>query len=66
MLDVVDIAKAHEAANRKEATMESSIVDAMGRYFGGETGRTRDEMEYAIVNSILRYFEEKNGGQDRK
>jgi hypothetical protein len=66
MLDVVDIAKAHEAANREEATMETSIVDAMSRYFGGETGRARDDMEYAIVNSIMRYFEEKDGQPDRK
>jgi hypothetical protein len=66
MLDVMDIGKEHEAATGNEAAMESNIVDAMDRYFGGKTGRARDDMEYAIVNSILRYFEERNGGQDRE
>ena len=66
MLDVMDIGKEHEAATSNEAAMESNIVHAMGRYFGGETGRSRDDMEYAIVNSIIRYFEKKDGAPDRE
>jgi len=66
MLDVMDIGKEHEAATRNEAVMESNIVHAMGRYFDSETGRSRDDLEYAIVNSIIRYFEKKDGAPNRK
>ena len=41
------------------ATMESSIVDTMRRYFQNDTGKTKGDLEYTIINSVKRYFEGK-------
>ena len=39
--------------------MESSIVDTMRRYFQNDTGKSKGDLEYTIINSVQRYFEGK-------
>lgn len=43
----------------RQAHMESNIVDTMRRYFQNDTGKTKGDLEYAILNSVKRYFEGK-------
>jgi hypothetical protein len=37
--------------------MESSIKDTMRRYFQSDSGKPRQDVEYAIIASMERYFE---------
>jgi hypothetical protein len=39
--------------------MESNIVDTMRRYFQNDTGKSKGDLEYTIINSVKRYFEGK-------
>ncbi|MGE5789659.1 MAG: hypothetical protein ACM33C_02225 [Syntrophaceae bacterium] len=48
-----------EIRNEKRSTMESNIVDTMRRYFQNDTGKTKGDLEYTIINSVKRYFEGK-------
>ena len=41
----------------KNSDMESSIKDTMRRYFQTDSGRPRQNLEYAIMASMKRYFE---------
>ena len=49
----------NEIRDEKCSTMESSIVDTMRRYFQNDTRKKKDDLEYAIINSVQRYFEGK-------
>ena len=40
-----------------ESDMKSSIVNTMRRYFQNDTGGPRPDLEYAIMDSVKRYFE---------
>mgnify|MGYP001563326012 CR=1 FL=1 len=48
-----------ESRVEKRPTMESNIVDTMRRYFQNDTGKTKGDLEYTIINSVKRYFEGK-------
>ncbi len=48
-----------EIRDDRRPTMESNIVDTMRRYFQNDTGKTRGDLEYTIINSVKRYFEGK-------
>ncbi len=48
-----------EVRNAKRPTMESNIVDTMRRYFQNDTGKSKGDLEYTIINSVKRYFEGK-------
>jgi hypothetical protein len=43
----------------KRSTMESNIVDTMRRYFQNDTGKSKGDLEYTIINCVKRYFEGK-------
>lgn len=48
-----------EIRDAKRPTMESNIVDTMRRYFQNDTGKSKGDLEYTIINSVKRYFEGK-------
>ncbi len=43
----------------RQADMESNIVDTMRRYFQNDGGKSKGDLEFAILNSVKRYFEGK-------
>lgn len=49
----------YKIRNDKRSTMESNIVDTMRRYFQNDTGMSKGDLEYTIINSVKRYFEGK-------
>ena len=48
-----------EIRDKERLTMESNIVDTMRRYFQNDTGKSKGDLEYSIINSVQRYFEGK-------
>lgn len=51
--------KEREIRAGRQDNMESNIVDTMRRYFQNDTGKSKGDLEYAILNSVKRYFEGK-------
>ena len=49
--------KGIETGTAHNSYMESSIRDTMRRYFQGDSGRPRQDLEDAIMASMKRYFE---------
>jgi len=43
----------------RQTDMESNIVDTMRRYFQSDGGKSKGDLEFAILNSVKRYFEGK-------
>jgi len=54
-----------ESRAGRQAQMESNIVDTMRRYFQNDTGKTKGDLEYTILNSVKRYFEGKHPEKQR-
>ena len=46
-----------ETASPQNLNMESSIKDTMRRYFQSDSGKPINDLEYAIMESVKRYFE---------
>ena len=49
--------KEMEIGTGRDAKMESSIVNSMRRYFQSDLEKPRQDLEYAIMDSMARYFE---------
>ena len=49
--------KEMEIGTSRDAKMESSIVNSMRRYFQSDSENPRQDLEYAIIASVDRYFE---------
>jgi len=54
-----------ESRAGRQAQMESNIVETMRRYFQIDTGKTKGDLEYTILNSVKRYFEGKLSEKQR-
>ena len=54
---VTNDGRAIETGTPQNSDMESSIKDTMHRYFQSDSGRPRQDLEYAIMASMKRYFE---------
>jgi len=59
MKPLTAIGAEQEVRHEKHPTMESNIVDTMRRYFQNDTGKSKGDLEYTIINSVKRYFEGK-------
>ncbi len=49
--------KEMEIGTSRDAKMESSIVNSMRRYFQNDSEKPRQDLEYAIMDSMECYFE---------
>ncbi len=52
MKQLTAIGAEREIRDEKRPTMESNIVDTMRRYFQNDTGKSKGDLEYTIINSV--------------